>query len=103
MTLVYRLAAQEPAADNPCGTMSALGRLLILVAAGLVCGVPPVRWLQMEPDDPEIKTLLGLAEREYNSGSGQEDVYRALRISDLRRQVCTGPSDAGTGAILSNV
>ncbi|KAM3920580.1 cathepsin F [Leptodactylus fuscus] len=63
--------------------------LLLLGAAGLVSGVPPVRWLQVT-EEPEIKTLLGLVEREYNSASGREDVYRALRVSDVRRQLVSG-------------
>ncbi|XP_075693508.1 cathepsin L-like [Rhinoderma darwinii] len=64
--------------------------IVFLAAVGLVCGLPPVRWLLVSPDDPVIKTLVALAEREYNSVSGQDDVYRALRIRDVRRQFVSG-------------
>ncbi|KAG8563527.1 hypothetical protein GDO81_016114 [Engystomops pustulosus] len=71
--------------------MAVLARwLLLLAAAGLVSGLPPVRWSQLSPDEPEVQGLVALAEREYNSASGQEDVYRALRVSDLRRQLVSG-------------
>ncbi|KAG9464648.1 hypothetical protein GDO78_019608 [Eleutherodactylus coqui] len=67
--------------------MAASGSCMLLLAAvAMVIGLPPVRWLQVSPEEPEMKTLVRLAEREYNSVSGRADVYRALRISDLRRQ-----------------
>ncbi|XP_066439200.1 cathepsin F-like isoform X2 [Eleutherodactylus coqui] len=71
--------------------MAASGSCMLLLAAvAMVIGLPPVRWLQVSPEEPEMKTLVRLAEREYNSVSGRADVYRALRISDLRRQLVSG-------------
>ncbi|XP_069812241.1 cathepsin L-like [Dendropsophus ebraccatus] len=64
--------------------------LLVLGMAGLVYGVPPGRWMQAAPGDPSMKTLMKLAEREYNAESGREEVYRALRIQDLRKQLVSG-------------
>ncbi|XP_044126780.1 cathepsin F [Bufo gargarizans] len=70
--------------------MAAGGCWLLLLLLGLVSGLPPVRWLQEDPEDTEMKTVLRLAEREYNRVSGREDVYRALRLRDLRRQLVSG-------------
>ncbi|XP_056383354.1 cathepsin F [Hyla sarda] len=64
--------------------------LLVLGAAGLVFGLPPVRWMQAAPGDPGMNTLMGLAEREYNAASGREELYRAMRMRDLRKQLVSG-------------
>ncbi|KAM4017858.1 cathepsin F isoform 1-T1 [Anomaloglossus baeobatrachus] len=64
--------------------------VLLVAAAGLVSCVPPGRWLQVSPEEPEVQSLLRLAEREYNGASGREDAYRAVRTSDLRRQLVSG-------------
>ncbi|XP_073521607.1 cathepsin F-like [Phyllobates terribilis] len=91
MTAVYISShSSRRRAQQTCVAMAAGGccsSVLLLAAAGLVCGLPPGRWLQVSP---EVQTLVRLAEREYNGASGLEDVYRAVRTSDLRRQLVSG-------------
>ncbi|XP_075044838.1 cathepsin F isoform X2 [Mixophyes fleayi] len=64
--------------------------LVLITVLGLVCGNPPGQWLEVSPEEPEIKTLMKIAEREYNSLSGQDDIYRPLRIADVRKQLVSG-------------
>ncbi|XP_063801231.1 cathepsin F [Pseudophryne corroboree] len=64
--------------------------LVLIAFVGLVCGFPPGQWLNVSPEEPEMKTLAEIAEREYNSGSGQDVIYRPLRITDVRKQLVSG-------------
>ncbi|XP_068116627.1 cathepsin F [Hyperolius riggenbachi] len=95
MTRVYRLAVQSPGAvtavrSSLWSTMEGSCVLLLAAALGLASGFPPGGWLDLSPDEPEIKKLVELAVRDYNSLSDSDAIYRQLRISDARKQLVAG-------------
>ncbi|XP_053305564.1 cathepsin F [Spea bombifrons] len=64
--------------------------LIFFSALYLVSGLPTGQWLNVSPDEPELKTAVDLVVREYNSLSDHEYVFRQLLITDAKKQLVSG-------------